>query len=192
MASDEKAACAENPRVLGPEGEGGGGTVPPQRDKQQKFNLGSCLQEQEQIRVLTMLEDNMDRFAFSMEDIEPFKGEPMQLELNSDKPIFRPPHKLGQVEWDFVEGQCEKLERLGFIRRSKQSKYASATVVVRKKDEEGNYTDFRQCGDYRPLNMETMLDRYPLPGIEDIFNKMGGATVFSKLDLPVTLSLVQW
>ena len=150
---------------------------------QQKFNLGSCLQEQEQIRVLTMLEDNVDHFAFSMEDIEPFKGEPMQLELNSDKPIFRPPHKLGQVEWDFVEGQCEKLERLGFIRRSKQSKYASATVVVRKKDEEGNYTDFRQCGDYRPLNMETTLDRYPLPGIEDIFNKMGGATVFSKLDL---------
>ena len=91
---------------------------------QQKFNLGRCLQEQEQIRVLTMLEDNVDRFAFSMEDIEPFKGEPMQLELNSDKPIFRPPHKLGQVEWDFVEGQCEKLERLGFIRRSKQSKYA--------------------------------------------------------------------
>ena len=147
MPSDEKAACAENPRVLGPEGEGGSGAVPPQRDKQQKFNVGTCLQEQEQIRVLTMLEGNVDRFAFSMEDIEPFKGEPMQLELNSEKPIFRPPHKLGQVEWDFVERQCAKLERLGFIRRSKQSKYASATVVVRKKDEEGNYTDFRQCGD---------------------------------------------
>ena len=77
MASDEKVACAENPRVLGPEGEGGSRTVPPQRDKQHKFNLGSCLQEQEQIRVLTMLEDSVDRFAFSMEDIEPFKGEPM-------------------------------------------------------------------------------------------------------------------
>ena len=45
-----------------------------------------------------MLENNVNRFAFSMEDIEPFKGEPMQLELNSDKPIFRPPHKLGQLE----------------------------------------------------------------------------------------------
>ena len=56
-------------------------------------------------------------------------------------------------------------------------------MVVRKKDLEGNYTDFRQCGDYRPLNMETTLDRYPLLGIEDIFNQMGGATIFSKLDL---------
>ena len=46
--------------------------------------------------------------------------------------------------------------------------------MVRKKDEEGNYTDFRQCGDYRPLNQETALDQYPLPGIEDIFNQIGG------------------
>ena len=30
---------------------------------------------------------------------------------------------------------------------------------------------------------ETALDRYPLPSIEDIFNQMGGATIFSKLDL---------
>ena len=56
-------------------------------------------------------------------------------------------------------------------------------MVVRKKDEEGKYTDFRQCGDYRPLNQETPLDRYPLPGIEDIFNQMGGGTIFPKLDL---------
>ena len=110
LASDEKVACAENPRVLGLEGEGGSGPVPPQRDKQLKFNLGSCLQEQEKIKILTMLENNVDRFAFPMEDIELFKGEPMALELNSDKPIFRPPHKLGQVEWDFVEGQCSKLD----------------------------------------------------------------------------------
>ena len=34
-----------------------------------------------------------------------------------------------------------------------------------------------------PLNLETTLDRYPLPGIEDIFNAVGGAVIFSKLDL---------
>ena len=61
--------------------------------------------------------------------------------------------------------------------------YASALMVVQKKDAEGNSTDFRQCGDYRPLNLETTLDRYPLPGIEDIFNAMEGATIFSELDL---------
>ena len=133
--------------------------------------------------MLRMLEDNQDRFAYFLEDIEPFKGEPMEIPLNSDRVIFRPTHKLGQVEWDFVGAQCEKLAALGFIQRSTQSLYASATVVVRKNDEAGNYTDFRQCGDYRPINAESTLDRYPLPSVEDIFNQMGGAKIFSKLDL---------
>ena len=148
-----------------------------------KFNIGESLHDGEQRRILQMLDDNKERFAYCMEDIEPFKGEPMEINLNTEKPIFRPPHKLRQVEWDFVQAQCEKLSTLGFIQRSTQSSYASATVVVRKRDEHGNYTDFRQCGDYRPLNMETTLNRYPLPRIEDIFNKMGGAKIFSKLDL---------
>ena len=81
----------------------------------------------------------------------------------------------------------EKLEKLGYIRKSDQSQYASATVVVRKKDEEGNYTDFRKCGDYRPLNAKTTLDRYQLPLIESIFNDMRGAKIFSKLDLRATI-----
>ena len=108
-----------------------------------------------------MLDDNVDKFAFPLEDIKPddFRGEPMQINLNSDQAIFRTPHKLGEVEWYFVEAHCRKLETLGFIQRSNQSTYASAIVVVRKKDAEGNYTDFWQCGDYRPLNMETTLDR---------------------------------
>ena len=82
--------------------------------------MGASLQEQDHLRVPAMLNANSDRFAFSMEDLEPakFSGEPMRLELTSDKPIFRPPHKLGQVELDFVEAQCSKLEKLGFIRRS--------------------------------------------------------------------------
>ena len=37
LASLQKADPLENPRVLRPEGEGGGGAVPPQRDKQPKF-----------------------------------------------------------------------------------------------------------------------------------------------------------
>ena len=116
LASDTSPTHAAQP----PEAEGGRVRSPPQRDKQEKFNLGASLREQDQLRVLAMLNANTDRFAFSMEDLEPTKysGEPMRLELNSDKPIFRPPHKLGQVELDFVEAHCSKLEKLGFIRRS--------------------------------------------------------------------------
>jgi len=39
------------------------------------------------------------------------------------------------------------------------------------------------CVDYRGLNVITAKDRYHLPYIEDLLNKLHGARVFTKLDL---------
>ena len=162
-----------------------GGT--PDRDKEtmkpKKWKIGEDLRERDQLDVLKTLSENNDRFAYSIEDLGLYTGPQMEIHVNSQKDIFRPPHKLGEKEMTFVGEQCEKLEKLGFIRKSEQSHYASATVVVRKKNENGDYTDFRKCGDYRPINSETDLDRYQLPLIDTIFNEMKGAKIFSKLDL---------
>jgi hypothetical protein len=37
--------------------------------------------------------------------------------------------------------------------------------------------------DYRSLNEVTIKNKYPLPQIEDLFDQMKGASVFSKIDL---------
>jgi hypothetical protein len=39
------------------------------------------------------------------------------------------------------------------------------------------------CVDYRSLNDVTIKNKYPLPRIEDLFDQMRGAMVFSKIDL---------
>jgi hypothetical protein len=39
------------------------------------------------------------------------------------------------------------------------------------------------CVDYRLLNEVTIKNKYPLPRIEDLFDQMRGAKVFSKIDL---------
>jgi hypothetical protein len=49
---------------------------------------------------------------------------------------------------------------------------------VEKKDETQ-----RMCVDYRSLNEVTIKNKYPLPRIEDLFDQMKGASVFSKIDL---------
>jgi hypothetical protein len=41
----------------------------------------------------------------------------------------------------------------------------------------------RMCIDYRPLNDVTIKNKYPLPRIEDLFDQLRGASVFSKIDL---------
>ena len=39
------------------------------------------------------------------------------------------------------------------------------------------------CIDYRQLNKMTIKNRYPLPRINDLFDQVGGAKIFSKIDL---------
>jgi hypothetical protein len=41
----------------------------------------------------------------------------------------------------------------------------------------------RMCVDYRSLNEVTIKNKYPLPQIEDLFDQMKGAKIFSKIDL---------
>ena len=41
----------------------------------------------------------------------------------------------------------------------------------------------RMCIDYRALNEVTVKNKYPLPQIEDLFDQLRGASVFSKVDL---------
>ena len=41
----------------------------------------------------------------------------------------------------------------------------------------------RMCVDYRQLNDITIKNKYPLPRIDDLFDQLSGAKVFSKIDL---------
>ena len=51
-------------------------------------------------------------------------------------------------------------------------------LFVKKKD-----GSLHLCNDYRKLNKVTILNKYPLPRIEYLFDQLQGAIVFSKIDL---------
>jgi hypothetical protein len=70
----------------------------------------------------------------------------------------------------------ELLEK-GYIRPS-TSPWATSVLFVENKD--GTKTT---CIDYRALNEVTVKNKYPLPRIEDLFDQLRGASVFSKIDL---------
>jgi hypothetical protein len=76
-----------------------------------------------------------------------------------------------------LKKQIEELLENSFIRPS-SSPWGAPVLFVNKKD-----GSRRMCVDYRSLNEVTIKNKYPLPWIEDLFDQMRGATVFSKIDL---------
>ena len=39
------------------------------------------------------------------------------------------------------------------------------------------------CIDYRSLNNNTIVNRYPLPRIDDLLDRLAGTKIYSKIDL---------
>ncbi|CAI7788782.1 unnamed protein product [Closterium sp. NIES-54] len=92
-------------------------------------------------------------------------------------PPVRPTYKMSAVELKELKKQLEDLLAKEFIQPS-SSPYASPVLFVRKKD-----GSLQMCVDYRGLNKITVKNRYPLPWIDELFEQVGEARYFSKLDL---------
>ena len=75
--------------------------------------------------------------------------------------------------------QVQELLDRAYIRPS-VSPWGAPALLVKKK-----YGTFRMCIDYRKLNKVTIKNRYPLPRIDDLFDQVRRATVFSKIDLRI-------
>jgi len=84
---------------------------------------------------------------------------------------------MSSTELDELKKQLDDLISSGFIRPSK-SPFGAPVLFVKKKD-----GTMRMCVDYRDLNRITIKNRYPLPRIDELFDRLHGAQWFSKIDL---------
>jgi hypothetical protein len=98
------------------------------------------------------------------------------LQPGAQPPVTRM-YRLSPAELEEVKRQVSDLLRKGFIEPS-TSPYGAPVLFVQKKD-----NTLRMVVDYRQLNKITIKNRYPLPRIEDLFDSLQGARVFSSCDL---------
>lgn len=102
---------------------------------------------------------------------------PMKINTGDSPPIYQRPYRTPLAKRKIVEEQVEEMLQLGVIEPS-SSPWASPITLVPKPEGQTRF-----CCDYRKVNAVTVRDSYPLPLISDIFDQLGGSTIFSTLDL---------
>jgi hypothetical protein len=97
--------------------------------------------------------------------------------LPGTAPISKRPYRMSVEELQELKKQLTELQEAGYIHLS-SSPCGAPVLFVQKKD--GSQ---RMCVDYRSLNDVTIKNKYLLPHIDDLFDQMRGARVFSNIDL---------
>lgn len=93
------------------------------------------------------------------------------------QPTSKAPYRMSQAELDELRRQLDDLLAHGLIRPS-VSPFGAPVLFDKKAD-----GSLRLCIDYRGLNRVTIKNKYPLPRIDDLFDRLHGARYFSKIDL---------
>jgi hypothetical protein len=129
----------------------------------------------EEIRIVS---EFPDVFPKVLQGMPPERKVEFAIELiPSMAPISKRAYRVSGPELVELKKQIDELLEKGYIRPS-TSPWAAQVLFVEKKD-----GTKRMCIDYRFLNEVTIKNKYPLPRIEDLFDQLRGASVFSKIDL---------
>ena len=125
-----------------------------------------------------LIKRNTDVFANSVKELKaPCTVTKFKIELSDTKPIRLPPYRKSVHENKIIQDEINKMLDANIIRPS-QSAWSFPVLLIPKPDGSKRF-----CVDYRRLNSSTITDPYPLPRIDDIFDRLNGSKWFTALDL---------
>lgn len=104
------------------------------------------------------------------------------IRTKDELPVHTKSYRYPYIHKFEIKRQIEEMLDKGIIRPS-SSPWSSPIWVVPKKIDASGTQKWRLVIDYRKVNEKTIDDRYPIPNINDILDKLGRAQYFSTLDL---------
>ena len=128
----------------------------------------------------SLLAEFKDVFPDQLPDgLPPTRGVEHTIELKpgSRPPPARPLRHQSSKDLAVFEEYTRSLIEAGQLRIS-NSPYGAMALIVRKKDGTA-----RVVVDYRALNEMTVKNKYPLPLMDEMFDRVHGAKYFTKIDL---------
>ncbi|KAI0499806.1 hypothetical protein KFK09_018014 [Dendrobium nobile] len=132
----------------------------------------------DQSAVEHLLEQFQDVLTEAVSSLPPLRTLQHQIDLvpGSTLPNL-PHHRLSPKEHQILQQLVDDLLKNNLIQPS-LSPCAVPALLVPKKD-----GSWRMCMDSHAINKITVKFRFPIPRIEELLERLSGATVFSKLDL---------
>jgi hypothetical protein len=119
-----------------------------------------------------------DVFSEELSGMPPDRDIKFVIELKlGTSPIYKTLYRMATPELAKLKEHIKELLEKVFIRPT-SSLWGAPVIFISKKD--GTQM---LCVDYRALNEVTVKNKYPLPRIDDLFDQLCGACVFSKIDL---------
>ncbi|UYV70463.1 K02A2.6-like, partial [Cordylochernes scorpioides] len=114
------------------------------------------------------------------EEIDAYNGPLIHIDIpDNAEPKFVKARTVPFAIRNLVDEKLKALEEQGIIEPIKFSKWASPIVTVLKND-----GTIRICHDYKTtVNLYTNPDKYPLPTITQLLDRLRGGKVFTKLDM---------
>jgi hypothetical protein len=129
----------------------------------------------------------IDVFAKSRADILPHhrKWDIAIETIDNFTPKWGPIYNLSELEMKALKDYIDENLSKGFIRPSSSPCGAPVLFVPKKGGK------LRLCVDYRALNAVTVKDRYPLPLIDGMLDRLKAAKIYTKLDLKGAYNLTR-
>ena len=166
------------------------GDVYPNRKVEQE---NADIKDTTRVSFEALCEQQHEAFSMNNKDIGRTQLIEMEIDTGDSLPVAQSPYTLPLKHYNSVCQEIETLEKSGVIERS-LSRWTSPVIVVPKKSAPDEPPRRRLCVDYRKVNAlqpevkqtdkgTGCLSLYPLPKIDEMFSKLGGATIFSTKDL---------
>jgi hypothetical protein len=147
------------------------------------YTIRDCHMNKEEKQALrTVIEQNEEILYVETDKLSFTHRIKHNIRTTDNIPVHSKSYKYPYVYENEVQKQVKKMLTDGIIKES-ISPYTSPVWVVPKKSDASGQKKFRLVIDYRKLNEKTINDKYPIPEITDILDKLGRAKYFSTIDL---------
>ena len=140
--------------------------------------LGEGLSERERAAILDILRKRVGCLQKKMGGFDRTDLAEHCIDTGDARPISSRPYRVSAFERRVIDEHVARMLEEGVIRPSFSP--WSAPIVLTKKKTPGEY---RFCIDFRRLNSVTKRDVYPLPSLDDVFDRLAGSRFYSSLDM---------